>query len=302
MSEAEAGQPINHVLVCGTGWTGRQVAAQLLGHGLHVWCQDKQPQTLEQGLIWIKQHCAAQAEQGLWPASSALDVHQRLHTLPAGTPLPEPIELVIECVPELIGLKRRTLKQLSELARPDVLLTSNSSYFVPSLLAKYVVHPERYAHFHFHVPVWRATVVDIVGSPMTDASVISRLQQLAKRIGQVPLVQGVENPGYIFNWLLQSVLRSALQLVDRKVAAPEQIDIAWKTVTGMPLGPFGMMDQIGLDVIEHVLSNARMAQPDPELDRLLEQLRPLVNHGHLGIKTGRGFFDYHPEPGSEPGG
>lgn len=299
MSEAEAEGPVNHVLVCGTGWTGRQIAAQLLGHGLHVWCQDKQPQTLEQGLVWIKEHCAAQAKQRLWPEDGTHDMERRLLRLPVEKPIPEPIELIIESVPEQIGLKRRTLRQLSELARPEVLLTSNSSYFVPSLLAKYVVHPQRYAHFHFHVPVWQATVVDIVGSPLTDARVISRLTQLAVRIGQVPLVQPVENPGYIFNWLLQSLLRSALQLVDRQVADPNQIDVAWKTVTGMPLGPFGIMDQIGLDVIEHVLSNARMAQPDPELDRLLEQLRPLVNRGQLGIKTGSGFFDYQREPQPE---
>ncbi len=103
----------------------------------------------------------------------------------------------------------------------------------------------------------------------------------------------MNNPVMFFNWLLQSVLRSALELAARDVASLEDIDRAWKSVSGMPMGPFAMMDHIGLDVIEQCLANARWdkSQSMP-IEKLLEVLRGPISQGHLGLKTGRGFYDH----------
>jgi 3-hydroxybutyryl-CoA dehydrogenase len=202
------------------------------------------------------------------------------------------VELVLESVPEQAALKRRLLKQLSEVFSPDTILASNSSYFVPSTFSKHVRAPERYAHFHFHVPIWKATVVDVAAGPETAPQTLQRLRSLALRIGQTPIVQTVENSGYIFNAMLKSVLQSALQLLDRSVADPACIDLAWTKATGMPVGPFGIMDQIGLDLMLQTMSNARFVEGDQVWEPLIARIEPLVAQGHLGVKTGQGFFKY----------
>jgi 3-hydroxybutyryl-CoA dehydrogenase len=137
------------------------------------------------------------------------------------------------------------------------------------------------------------SVVDIVGCQHTAPDVIEALRQLALKIRQEPLLLRREHPGYVFNWLLQAVLRSALELAALDVADPPEIDRSWTAVTGMPLGPFGIMDQIGLDVIEQVLSNARWAAPpNVPSEQLLALLSAHTNQGELGVKTKRGFYDY----------
>jgi hypothetical protein len=202
-------------------------------------------------------------------------------------------DLAIECVPEQLSLKKRVLRQLSDLLPDKCIIASNSSYFVPSVLSQFVRLPERFAHLHFHVPVLRQSVADIVGCSQTRPEVLQQLRQLAERIEQYPLMLRHEHPGYVFNWLLQAVLKAALELVALDVVDSDDVDRSWKAVTGMQVGPFGMMDQIGLDVIDQVLSNARWAVPPTvSQEQLLAILRPLVEKGKLGIKSGAGFYDY----------
>lgn len=202
-------------------------------------------------------------------------------------------DLILECVSEQLSLKKRVLRNISQIAPADCIIASNSSYFVPSVLSQFVERPDRFAHMHFHVPVMRETVADIVGCQTTQPEVLQALAELSHRIGQYPLMLRHEHPGYVFNWLLQAVLKAALELVAADVVDPEDVDRSWCSVTNMPLGPFGMMDQIGLDVIDQVLSNARWAQPSEiTSERLLELIRPLIEQGKLGVKSGAGFYQY----------
>jgi 3-hydroxybutyryl-CoA dehydrogenase len=202
-------------------------------------------------------------------------------------------QLILECVSEQLSLKKRVLRRISQLASDDCIIASNTSYFVPSVLSKFVTRPERFAQLHFHVPVLRESVADIVGCQQTSADVLQRLVQLANRVGQYPLLLRHEHPGYVFNWLLQAVLKAALELVAQDVVDANDVDRSWKSVTGMSIGPFGLMDQIGLDVIDQVLSNARWAPPNPISDQqLLDIIRPMIEQGRLGLKSGAGFYDY----------
>ena len=185
------------------------------------------------------------------------------------------------------------LKSWSRCLPADTILASNSSYFPPSVLCRFVERPQRFAHFHFHAPVLRDSACDICGGPETEPWVIERLGQVCQTIGHRPIVLRNEHPGYIFNWLLQSVLRAALELTARDVADVDQIDDAWRAVTGMPSGPFQIMDQIGLDVVEQSLANARWSQMESvAIDRLLEILADRTQRGCLGVKTGEGFYKY----------
>jgi 3-hydroxyacyl-CoA dehydrogenase len=322
--------PISRVLIVGAGWVGRQIGAKLVGSGIDVGLTDRDDNIIEQAACWITQseflpHLLPTASKGV-----ASDPHSRLHASTRthrsdgevvsdnqldGKPLNpargsvrgfaslpnltlEQInqwmpQLVIESVPEQLSLKKRVLKTISQLVPVDCIIASNTSYFVPSVLSRFVTAPERYAQMHFHVPVLKDSVVDIVGCEQTEPAVLMRLAALSEQIGQYPLMMKKEHPGYVFNWLLQSVLKAALELVALDVVDYEDVDRSWKSVTGMSLGPFGMMDQIGLDVIDQVLSNARWAEPIKVSEQqLLEILRPLMQQGKLGKKSGAGFYTY----------
>lgn len=312
----EIPQSIERVLVVGAGWVGRQVAARMAQYGLSVALDDSQPAITQSALAWMAslddvepQH-GELAGHGNSPAKSTENKQNAgsgdsARTAPAWfknvtahdrSASGLQYDLVVECVPEQVSLKKRVLRQLSSQYPAPTIIASNSSYFVPSVLVQYVSQPERFAHLHFHVPVLRTSVADIVAAEQTDPRVPQRLAELVERIGHQPLVLNREHPGYIFNWLLQSVLKSALQLSALDVASPQDIDRSWKAVTGMPVGPFGMMDQIGLDVIEQVLHNSKWANTaEPSTDELLAMLRPHIQAGHLGTKTQRGFYDYAPD-------
>ncbi len=296
-------QRIDKVLIVGAGWTGRQIAARMAQYGVNVWIRDRDQAVSYSAMQWISQlDCDEGGEVGHGqlanqsvtdPPTVRENEHFSRRVAICDATNSADVQLVLECVPEQISTKKRTLRQLaSEFSAPTI-LASNSSYFVPSVLGQFVDDCTRFAHFHFHVPVLRSSVVDVSAHEKTAPQVTELLSNLAKRIGHQPLVLSRENPGYIFNWLLQSVLSASLQLSAKGVASPEMIDRSWTAVTGMPLGPFGIMDQIGLDVIEHVLHNSKWAPLETaDTDQLLAIIRPLVEQGKLGTKTGAGFYNY----------
>ncbi len=277
-------------MVVGAGWVGRQIAARMAQHGITTWIFDRQSSVSEQALDWVRSiqnetidsDSLAVAKDGSW-----------VHRFQVAANLAQPADLVIESVPEQVSLKKRVLRDISQNQPASTIIASNSSYFTPSLLHRFVDSPERFAHFHFHFPVVRQSVTDLVGCEQTSPLVLDRLAKLADRIGQPALRLKREHPGYVYNWLLQSVLKSALELVSKGVVSTEEVDRSWKAVSGMPLGPFGIMDLIGLDVIEQVLSNARWAEADhTDLEQLIAVLSRPISQGHLGRKTGQGFYKY----------
>ena len=284
--------PVQRVMIIGAGWTGRQIAGQMVAYSLDVTLVDNNSKALDESRAWILDQRESFFEQGYWPDVSHEQLADRIHLAAGIDAVDGEFDLVLESVSEQFSLKRRIIKAYSERFQTPTIIASNSSYFTPSMLQPHVVSPERFANFHFHVPIWRATLVDIASGPMTDEATVQRLVGLANRIGQTPLVQRIENPGYVFNWMLKALLQSALQLVDRKIAQPADIDMAWKKVTGMPIGPFGIMDQIGVDLIHQTMSHARFVDGDEEWQPLVDILQPYVDSNRLGVKTGQGFFDY----------
>jgi 3-hydroxybutyryl-CoA dehydrogenase len=301
-------EPIKRILIVGAGWTGRQIALQCAAHGVETHLADASEPTVDAALHWIDAHVGSIASEANWSPDAIKTYSKHLHRFPWNaktdpTTVPSTnveFDMVLECVSEQASIKRRVLSQISERFSSGTIICSNSSYFTPSILSKYVQAPERYAHFHFHAPIHLSTVVDVSCSPVTADDVAVRLCDLAKRIGQHPIRENRENPGYIYNWLLQSLITASLQLADREVATPEEIDFVWKTITRMPVGPFGIMDTIGLDLVQQVLSNGRWVGDHEAMQKLIDVLEPYVKSGDLGVKTGKGFFQYATHSGPTP--
>lgn len=281
---------MNKLLIVGAGWVGRQIAAQAVHHGIATVLLDKSTNILNDAEEWIQRHLrslSSDTHSNRSPeAPGQLKLTERLDDLP------EDLTVALESVPEQISVKRRCLTELSERLPPNVVLASNSSYFTPSMLAKYVRHPERFLHWHFHVPVWITRLVDVVPCSQTNPDAVELIRELSRIMGQEPVYEPVEHPGYLFNWMLQALLKAALELSNKGVADPKTIDHVWRTVSQMPLGPFQIMDQIGVDTIHQVISNARWADASLPLQDLIDGLEPLLAEGRLGVKSGKGFYDY----------
>jgi 3-hydroxybutyryl-CoA dehydrogenase len=202
-------------------------------------------------------------------------------------------DLVSESVFERLDVKRDIHRRLDEVCPAKTILTTNASILQVSDIEDVVARGDRFAALHSHLG---SPLVDIVAGPRTDPAVIEILERYVESISGVPLVLKKEHPGYVLNAMLGSLLRAALALVVTGAASREDVDRAWMKERGAPMGPFGMMDLFGLDLIlDTWLHRAGDTVQRAFKPAVLELLQPMVDSGETGMKAGKGFYDY-PEP------
>ncbi len=199
-------------------------------------------------------------------------------------------DIINESVTEELAIKEKVWKQFGELAPKKTIFTTNTSYLLPSQLAAISGRPEKFCAFHFH-DVFNARVVDIMPHSGTDPELIPLLQQLGKSLNQVPVIVKRESPGYIFNFMLMALIGAAGKLKTSDVGSMEDIDRSWMVNFNMPLGPFGILDNIGLDTAWHVTKD----RADASSKAFAVLLKTYIDQGKLGEKSGEGFYKY-PKP------
>ena len=199
-------------------------------------------------------------------------------------------DLVSESVPEERELKKIVWKQFGDLCPDEAILTTNTSYLLPSMFAEESGHPERFCALHFH-DVFYANVVDIMPHPGTAPWMIPLLADFGRSINQTPVIMEKESYGYIFNSMLMAVLGAAGALVTFNITSIENVDRSWMGNFKMPMGPFGILDEIGLETAWYVTRNNK----DEKSIRFAKLLESYVSRGQLGKKTGEGFYKY-PDP------
>jgi 3-hydroxyacyl-CoA dehydrogenase/enoyl-CoA hydratase/3-hydroxybutyryl-CoA epimerase len=194
-------------------------------------------------------------------------------------------DFVIEAVVEDLDVKRRVFADLEVRARPDAVIATNTSSLAVSALGEGFQRPERFCGFHFFNPVHRMPLVEVVrGSRTSDATLVTAVA-LARRLGKTPVVVK-DAPGFIVNRVLMPYLREALYLLEDGFALKD-IDLAMREF-GMPMGPFEVLDEVGLDVAAKVASILSQAFPDRMAPA--PALEKLVAAGRLGKKSGAGFY------------
>ena len=276
----ETGREFKHVHVIGAGTMGGDIAAWCAMQGLHVTLQDRAPEFIAPAIGRAAKLYRRRLREGHL-VRAALD---RLIPDIAGDGIRR-ADVIIEAVPEVLELKHQIYRDAESRMRPDALLATNTSSIPLEELGKALANPERLIGLHFFNPVAQMPLLEVVRSATSGAAEIDAGLAFARRIDKLPLpVKSA--PGFLVNRALTPYLMAAVELLDEGHPAAA-IDEAAE-VFGMPMGPLELADAVGLDICLHVgqiLAGGTSWQAPKGLTRKVEQ-------GHLGRKSGQGFYHY----------
>lgn len=280
---------INKVVVLGTGVLGAQIAYQCAYKGFSVTSYDITDEALAAaettfaGLAETYRTTVAGAADG--GADAALTRLTRTTDLAAAA---ADADIVIEAIPEILDLKRKVFAQLGESAPERTIFATNSSTLLPSDIADATGRPDRFLALHFANMVWQFNTAEIMGTASTAPAVFDRVVAFAEEIGMVPIPLHKEQPGYVLNSLLVPLLAAAMGLAATGIAEPRAIDDVWRIGTGAPMGPFQILDIIGLHTPYNI-----MQAGDPDQQALGAWLKETyIDKGRTGAAAGIGFYDY----------
>jgi 3-hydroxybutyryl-CoA dehydrogenase len=281
---------IKNITIIGSGTLGSRIGLQAAVSGYQVTFYDVNEGILEKAKTVMQKITRQLIKSKLLSEETQASALSRIRFT---TDLQESLrdcDFISESVTEELSIKQKVWKQIGELAPAKTIFTTNTSYLLPSQLAAISGRPEKFCAFHFH-DVFYARVVDIMPHAATDPALIPLLQELGKKLNQVPVIVKKESPGYIFNFMLMALLGAAGRLKTKDIASIEDIDRSWMVNFHMPTGPFGIIDNIGLDTAWHVVKE----RSDEASQTFAKLLKEYIDAGKLGEKSGEGFYKY-PNP------
>lgn len=284
-------EAVRTVTLIGAGKMGVSISARAALFGFSVRVHDVSADVLENARALIRAEIQATSEEGAdkqdpQAAFRRISFQDNLEDAVADT------DLVIEAVPEKLALKKEIFAELDRLAAEHVILATNSSSIPVSKIEDAVQRRDKVVNIHFYPrPAGISPMVDLMGGSGASEETLRRARQWIEEIGCVPLVVKKECLGFVFNRIWRSVKRECLRSWAEGYADYKDIDRAWKIWSGMMAGPFGMMDFVGLDVVYDIEMSYYLDSNDPT-DKPPEALREMVERGELGLKSGKGFYDW----------
>ncbi len=280
-------------VVIGTGMMGPGIAVTLAAGGLRVTLLSRKQETARTGLEKALGQLDLLAANGLVSEEAAEGARASLSASADFDPSIREADLVIESAPEDMEFKKQLFARMDALAAPEAVLASNTSGLSITEIASACTRPERVLTTHFWNPPHLMPLVEVVKGEKTDPGVAIAVVDLLRRCGKTPVLVKKDTPGQLGNRLQMALVREAIHIVESGIADPEDVDLAAKTGFGLRLPVYGILehqDMVGLDlgsrVLDYVsrdLSNVR------GLPRLV---REKLENGELGVKTGKGFYDW----------
>jgi 3-hydroxybutyryl-CoA dehydrogenase len=281
---------IRHILVVGSGAMGSQIGLVAALAGYRVTVQDISEEMLAAAKNQLASRLQANVAKG---KASADDADAALARLSFTTDMAAvaDADFVIEAATERLDIKQQIFALLGELAPPHAILATNSSTLGSSKVAAASGRPAQVCNMHFFNPALVMKCVEVVRNEATSQATVDTTMELARRFGKEPVLINREIPGFVANRLMSAIQKEALALHAAGIASLEDIDSTAKTALGHPMGPFELMDMVGLDVIDFI-AQATYDETGDEADRPHPAITELVGRGRLGRKTGRGWYSY----------
>jgi 3-hydroxybutyryl-CoA dehydrogenase len=280
---------IKTVGVIGAGTMGNGIAQVFAQSGFTVKLHDASEAAISRAQATIEKSLAKFVDKG---KLSAADRDAALGRLTAAPTLDDlgGVDYVVEAIFENLDAKRQLLRRLDQIARPEVILGTNTSSISITTLGAATSRPDKVLGMHFMNPVPLMSLVELVRGQATSDASMQVATELCNSLGKTP-VQAADYPGFIANRILMPMINEAIFTLMEGVGTAEAIDTVMKLGMNHPMGPLALADLIGLDVCLAILEVLHDGIGDPKY-RPCPLLRRMVAAGHLGRKTGRGFYSY----------
>ncbi len=275
---------IKTITIIGAGFMARHIAALIVPYGFNVHFFyhrfDTNPSAIDEAKRRLDRLLKRTATKG---PRGVVTYHGRLSEALRDT------DLVIESIPEKLELKKKVFTEIDKTAAEHVIISTNSSSIPVSRIEGAVKRKDKVLNLHFYPTL---KMVDIMRGRKTSDETLEKGKKWVESIECFPLVAKKESIGFIFNRVYMAIIKEYLDMWEREYANIEDLDKAWKVFTGMPLGPFALMDWTGLDVVLDVGMAVYQLTGDPR-DKPPQKLINKVNKGELGRKSGKGFYTYN---------
>jgi len=285
--------PVEHIGVVGAGTMGAGIAQIAALGGYETRLHDPVPAALETGIDRLYKSLAKGATKGLWSEADADAASGRVGAAGRLADLGE-CDLVIEAAPEDLGLKRELFDALAQACSKDAILASNTSSLPITAIAAELPRRERVVGMHFFNPPALMKLVEIVATADSSAEALDATTAVGVRMGRTP-IRAKDSPGFIANRLARPFTLESLRMLANGVADAATIDRICRGV-GFRMGPFELIDLIGLDVNLSVARSFYAQGGGPDRWRPSTIQESMVTKGDLGRKSGRGFYDYSDPP------
>ena len=287
---------IKTIAVIGAGTMGRGIAYAALFGGYRTVLEDISPEMLNKASAWIRESFDEGVKRGKVDAAVRDRALPLLSTASKVEDAIRDAELIIEAVPEEMEMKLELFTIFDKFAKPGAIFASNTSSLSITDMSDVTVHRERCVGLHFFNPVPKMKLIELVKTPFTSEETVAACREVAQRMGKEVVVIK-ESPGFVTSRVNALIGNEAFAMLEAGIASAEDIDKALKLGLNHPMGPFELVDLVGLDVRLNILDYLHSTLGEKYKPNAL--LRKYVQEGRLGRKAGRGVYEYTQKKAAE---
>jgi 3-hydroxybutyryl-CoA dehydrogenase len=281
---------IKRIGVVGAGLMGAGIAQVAAQSGFNVNLNDVEERFIQNGLNTIQKNLKRLTDKGKMDVSEAEAIRSRIKPILSLADAAKDVDVFIEAIIEKMDLKKNFYKELEAVAPEAAIFATNTSGLSITEIASVTKRPERFVGMHFFNPVPMMQLVEVIRGIATSDETVGIIKGLASKMGKTA-IEVQEGPGFVVNRILVPMLCEAIFVLQEGLATAAEIDEGMKLGANHPMGPLALCDLVGLDTLLSVQQHLYEEFADPKY-RPPGLLRKMVRAGHLGRKSGKGFFDY----------